>query len=51
MIKRIICKIGWHGFPPFWKPWTYLEFDGASKHVKCNLCGYKGMIDSTGALF
>ena len=50
-IKRLLCKIGWHGLPPFWKDWESLGSDGASEHAKCKWCGYEGRIDSTGALF
>ena len=51
-MKKLFCKIGWHTFIPFYHPhWQFLENDGASDHVRCNWCGYEGMIDSQGNLF
>ena len=50
LLKRILCRIGWHRLP-FYKDWSYIENDGASDHVRCNWCNYEGMIDSQGNLF
>ena len=51
-MKKLLCKIGWHRFfPTYPRHWKWIEFDGASAHVKCGWCGYEGMIDSQGNLF
>lgn len=46
MIKKLLCKIGWHS-------WSYIHLfnDGCIEHAKCKWCGYEGMIDSQGNLF
>ena len=46
MIRKLLCKLGWHS-------WTYAHLynDGCSEHAKCKWCGYEGMIDSQGNLF
>ena len=48
MIKRLLCKIGWHSFIV---GYDFLYNDGCSNHSKCKWCGYEGMVDSQGNLF
>ena len=42
-MKRLLCKIGWHSI--------FVGFIHLKYYAKCKWCGYKGLIDSTGALF
>ena len=39
--------LGWH--PQRFR--VSLGFDGASEHMRCTRCGFKGMVDSQGNLF
>ena len=52
MIKRLLCKIGWHSFS-----YNLVEVlndplhTGYCNKYKCKWCGYIGMVDSQGNLF
>lgn len=46
--RKLLCRIGWHS--PGSK-WRFINHDGASKHVECPWCRYRGMVDSQGNLF
>jgi hypothetical protein len=44
-LTRLLCRMRWH------LSYTPESFDGASVHARCNWCGYRGLLDSQGALF
>lgn len=48
MIKKFLCKIGWHSI---FIGFELLFNDGVSDHARCKWCRYEGMIDSQGNLF
>lgn len=48
MLKRFMCKIGWHSPRHLWE---FIEADDVNTKCRCPWCGYIGMIDSQGNLF
>ncbi len=54
MIKKLLCKIGWHSFISGYDlvevPNDILN-TGICNKYKCKWCGYIGMVDSQGNLF